>query len=135
MDEPLASFMREVLEGYATDRFETQSEVKRFIENSSVFMNSRKSPITYQVVKRILENPLYAGYMNVPEWGIFLQPGKHEPLISFQTQTIEDKIKGKARAPARFRHLRNLSKTNDSLLVGRPQTKISLLSRLHQGVQ
>jgi site-specific DNA recombinase len=101
-DEPLASFMREVLEGYATDRFETQSEVKRFLENSSVFMNSRKSSITYQVVKRILENPLYAGYMNVPEWGIFLQPGKHEPLISFETwQTIQDKIKGKARAPAR----------------------------------
>lgn len=104
-DEPLASFIQEVLEGYATDRFETQCEVKRFLENSPLFLTSRKtdSPeVTYQAVRSILENPFYAGYMNSDTRKLYLQPGQHEPLISFETwKTIQDKMAGNARAPFR----------------------------------
>ena len=101
-DEPAASVVREALEGYASGRFETQNEVRLFLENSPHYPKSRKGTVYFQEVATLLGKVLYAGYMNVPEWNLYLHPAKHEPLISFETyQAIQNRLHGTAKAPAR----------------------------------
>jgi len=36
-DEPNASIVQEALEGYASGRFESQAEIKRFLESQPLF--------------------------------------------------------------------------------------------------
>lgn len=101
-DEPLASIIAEALEGYATGRFDTQVEVKRFLEGFAEFPKDRRGEIRSQQVTDLLTRVLYAGYIDLPDWGIRLLPAKHEPLISFATfQAIRDRLNGTAKAPAR----------------------------------
>ena len=100
-DEPAASVVKEALEGYASGRFETQSEVLAFLENAPGFPRLRRKYMHFQFVQDLLTRALYAGYMDVKQWGLKLHPGKHEPLISFTTyQAIQDRLNGLAKAPA-----------------------------------
>ncbi len=101
-DEPMASVIQEVFEGYASGRFETHSEIKRFLENCSIYPKDRKGEVQFERIREILDRVLYAGYIDVPKWNIRLQPGKHEPLISFETwQKVQNRDKEQARAPVR----------------------------------
>ncbi len=101
-DEPHASVIKEALKRFADGRFETQVEVKRFIEKHPTFPLLRKGKIHLQRVREMLERVLYTGYIDVPDWGIIMQPGKHEALISFETfQRIQKRLKGQAKVPAR----------------------------------
>ncbi|HNP84052.1 MAG TPA: recombinase family protein [Nitrospira sp.] len=101
-DEPAASVVREALEGYASGRFETQNEVRLYLEKSPHYPKSKAGTVYFQEVANLLGKVLYAGLMNVPEWGLYLHPAKHEPLISFETyQAIQDRLQGTAKAPAR----------------------------------
>jgi hypothetical protein len=101
-DEPLASVLTEALEGYASGRFQIQAEVKRFLESHPEFPKGRYGFVTNQTVTNILTRPVYAGYVEAPNWGISLRKGHHEPLISFETfKKIEERIQGEARTPAR----------------------------------
>ena len=50
----------------------------------------------------LLTRPVYAGMVEASKWGVSLRKGHHEALISFETfQKIQDRLNGKARAPAR----------------------------------
>ena len=50
----------------------------------------------------MLNRMLYTGYYEYPTWDIALMKGKHEPIISFETyKRIQDKLYGRAKAPAR----------------------------------
>ncbi|HBR68774.1 MAG TPA: recombinase [Rhodospirillaceae bacterium] len=101
-NEPVASVVQEALEGYASGRFETQNEVRLFLERSPHYPKNKKGTVHFQLVTNLLNKVLYTGYMNVPKWNLFLHPAKHEPLISFHTyQAIQDRLKGRAKAPAR----------------------------------
>jgi hypothetical protein len=101
-DEPAASIVREALEGFATERFGTQAEVKRFLEAQDLYPKDRKGEVTNQRVKDLLTQPLYAGYIEMPKWDIGLRPARHEGLISFETfKRIQDRLEGRARVPAR----------------------------------
>ncbi len=101
-DEPVASVVKEALEGYASGRLETQNEVRLFLERSPHFPKNKNGKVHFQRVTNLLGKVLYAGYMNVPMWNLHLHPAKHEPLISFQTyQAIQDRLHGQAKAPAR----------------------------------
>jgi len=101
-DEPCASAIAEALEGFALGRFETQGEVKRFLEASPHFPKGPKGTVHLQKVKELLTRVLYTGYLNKPEWNINLVQGHHEPLISFETfQKIQERLNGKAKAPIR----------------------------------
>ena len=101
-DEPNASIVKEAFEGYASGRFETQSEVQRFFESCPTFPHARKGKVHIHHVKRILRRSLYAGYIDVRKWGIILQAAKHEPLVSFNVwQSVQDKLYGKPKAPIR----------------------------------
>ena len=102
-DEPLASIVQEVLEGFASGRFASQAEAKRFLEAQPEFPKDfRDGTIRQQKVIRILNNNMYAGYVGAPMWGIPYRDGKHKGLISKATfEKIQERLKGGAYAPAR----------------------------------
>ena len=101
--EPYATILAEALEGYAAGRFETQVEVKRFLESCSEFPKDTKSgEIRNQRVTDWLTRPIYAGYIEVANWNVSLRKGQHEGLISFETyQKIQTRLTEGAKAPAR----------------------------------
>jgi site-specific DNA recombinase len=100
-DEPVASVVQAALEGYASGRFQTQAEVKRYLEAQPEFPKPSQG-VTNQKVNDLLTKPLYAGMVECPKYGVSLRQGRHEALVSFETyQKIQDRIKGKARVPAR----------------------------------
>ena len=84
-DEPVASIVREALEGFASGRFSSQTEVKRFMDQHGAFAGARSKSSYLQKVREILERPLYAGVMDMPGWGLTGIQGKHQPLISYET--------------------------------------------------
>ena len=101
-DEPLASIVREALEGFASGRFETQAELGRYFQGQPLFPKNRKGEVHPQRVAVLLTQVLYAGYLTVPEWDIYRIPAKHQPLITFETFTrIQERLAGRAKAPAR----------------------------------
>ncbi|MEM9375588.1 MAG: recombinase family protein [Pseudomonadota bacterium] len=103
-DEPQASIVREALEGFASGRFASQVEVKRFLEGQPEFPkgDAPSGEVRQQRVMKILRNYLYAGYVAAPYWGVSLRKGKHEGLISFETyQAIQAKLDGRVYAPWR----------------------------------
>ena len=83
--EPLASIIREGLEGFASGRFQTQAEVKRFFERQPDFPKTRYGTVTNEAVNRILTRAIYAGYVEAACWNIPLHKGKHEGLINLET--------------------------------------------------
>ena len=102
-DEPIASIVQEALEGFATGRFETQSEVKRFLDNQPAFPKDKQSgEVRFEEVSRLMRRPHYAGYLEVPEWNVPLRKGQHEGLISYETFVkVQDRLNGTGKAPAR----------------------------------
>lgn len=102
-NEPLASIVQEALEGYASGRFDTQVEVKRFLESQPDFPKDLPDgQIRNQRITDILTRVTYAGYLEVPNWDIPLRKGFHEGLITLETfQKIQQRLKGGARVPAR----------------------------------
>ncbi len=124
-DEPLASILQEGLEGYASGRFQTQAEVKRFFESRPEFPKNAKGRVRNQYVNDILTRVLYAGMVERPEWGVSLRQGKHEGLISFETfQKIQERLEGRAYAPARsdINHDFPLRGAVDCACCGHPMT-------------
>lgn len=102
-DEPLASIVKEALEGFASGRYQSQAEVRRFFESKPEFPKTyRGTEVHFDKVKSILTNPLYAGYIEHKKSGIPLMQARHEGLISFSThQIILDRLAERNIAPAR----------------------------------
>lgn len=102
-NEPLATTLREALEGYAIGRFNSQAEVQRFLEACPHFPKDLPDgglrPMT---VSCLLRKVVYAGYVQAPAWGVSVRKGEHEGLISFEThERILEALEGKARPAAR----------------------------------
>ncbi|WP_420722468.1 recombinase family protein [Hwanghaeella sp. LZ110] len=102
-DEPLASIVREALEGFASGRFQSQSEVKRFLEAQPEFPKDFPDGRIRQMrVKRMLEQIMYGGYVAAPAWGISMRDAKHEGIVSKETfWRIQDRLKGRPVMAAR----------------------------------
>lgn len=102
-DEPLATIVQDALEGFASGRFQSQSEVKQYLEGEPAFACRFPSGfVRYEEVMRILTRPHYAGYIEVPSWGINMLKGQHEGLVSLQTFVrVQERIKEGARLSAR----------------------------------
>ena len=102
-DEPIAAIIQEALEGFAAGRFETQSEVKRFLESQPDFPKDLPDGrIRYQRVNELLRRVVYAGMVEAPDWNVGLREGKHEGLISLETyRKIQCRLEAGAKAPAR----------------------------------
>ncbi len=102
-DEPLATTVREALEGFANGRFASQVEVKRFLEADPLYPKSTPNgEIRQWDVVLLMRRPVYAGYIDAPEWGVSLRQGQHEGLISFETHLkIQAKLDEGVYAPWR----------------------------------
>ncbi len=101
-DEVEAPLAREALEGFASGRFQTMTEVQRFLHSHPETQRGCRKLSSFQSIVDMLKRPTYAGYITVEKWDIHMKPGKHEPLISFETfQRIQARLEGKATAPAR----------------------------------
>jgi DNA invertase Pin-like site-specific DNA recombinase len=91
--EPYASIIQEVLEGYASGRFQTQTEVRRFLEGHPDFPK-RNGRLGHHVVPDLLTEVLYAGYVEKPNWDVSLRKGQHDGLVSLQTfERIQQRLK------------------------------------------
>ena len=84
-DPDAAPIVREALEGFATGRLATQSEVKRYLDLSPGLLYRANEAVYKQRIREILECPIYAGYIEAPAWGIPLMKGQHEPIITYET--------------------------------------------------
>ena len=102
-DEPIASVIQEALEGFASGRFETQAEVKRFLEAEPAFpKDSADGTIRFEKIIRLMSRIVYSGHVEIPNWDVSLRKGHHEPIVSLETfEAVQDRIKNGARAPFR----------------------------------
>ena len=101
-DEPVASLIQEVFEGYEAGRFEGPAEIMRYLDANPSWPHSRRENLTVERVLEILKRVHYAGYLNYPEWDIHMRPAKHEPIVSLATfSAVQDRLNGKAKCPAR----------------------------------
>ena len=131
-DEPLASIIQEALENFANGRFQTQGEVKMYLESRPEFPKGRDGKVHFQRVKHLLTRKVYAGIIDVEKYGIFNVQGEHEPLISLETfNKIQNRLVSTAKAPVKknlnlFFPLRgavNCSSCNKPLTAGRSTSK------------
>lgn len=98
-DEPVASALREALEGFASGRFASQAEVKRFLEAHADYPATRIHP---ERIRELLTRLVYAGYVEHPRWGIHRTEGKHEGLIDLTVfNRIQKRLADTGHAPAR----------------------------------
>lgn len=101
-NEPVASVVVEILEGYASGNFETVADVLRFCRAHPLFPKSRTGKIAHQRIGQILRNPAYAGLVGSTSWSVPFRLGRHEPLISMEThQRVQERLSGICRAPKR----------------------------------
>ncbi|MGJ8534861.1 MAG: recombinase family protein [Alphaproteobacteria bacterium] len=103
LNEPLASTVREALEGYATRRFASQTEVRRFLEADPNYPKDKPNgEIRSQTIVRLLRKVVYAGYVEAPMWGISPRKGNHPGIISFEThRKIRNRLDAGVYAPTR----------------------------------
>ena len=102
-DEPLAGIVKEALEGFASGRFVTQTEMKRFLEaNPHYPKDMPNGEIRAQTIIRLMSKVLYAGYVEAPSFNVSRRKGKHEGLISLETfEKIQTRRNENAYVPAR----------------------------------
>lgn len=101
-NEPVASLVQEALEGFASGRFQTPTEVARFLASRPEWAKSSRPKLNHRHTRDILVNPLYAAHIDLPAWGLRMIPAKHEPLISLETrERILRRLEQGANAPAR----------------------------------
>lgn len=99
-NEPEASIVQEAIEGYASGRFETIADVMRFLKEHPLF--PRKGNIMNWRAQKLLDNGVYAGYVEAPNWGITRRVGQHEALISLKTfERVQYRMQGGGYAPRR----------------------------------
>lgn len=100
---PIPRSSKRHLKCYASGRFQTQAEVKRFLERQPAFpkdLNGRE--VRNQHVYEMLTRTLYAGYVEHTDWGVTIRKGQHEGLIDFLTfQKVQDRLNASEKAPER----------------------------------
>jgi site-specific DNA recombinase len=79
-DPERAPLVRRAFEEYATGRFTKEQLLKQV--RTWGLTNRRGRPITSQAIGMLLRNQLYAGIVDVPEYGVRGKRGDFEPLIS-----------------------------------------------------
>jgi site-specific DNA recombinase len=79
-DPVRAPLVRRAFEEYATGQYTKEQLLKRVRMWS--LTNRRENPLTSQAISMLLRNQLYAGVVDVPEYGMRGKRGDFEPLIS-----------------------------------------------------
>ncbi len=101
--EPKASIIKEALEGFASGRFDTKTDVQTFLQQKDYLAENKQKRVYLSRVDRLLERaPMYAGLIEYPDWEVERRPGKHEAIITLNTlEQIEDKLQNKKRVRIR----------------------------------
>ncbi len=64
-----------------------------FFEQHPNFPLINRGKVHIQRIREIFIKPIYAGFIDIPDWGLSLIKGHHEPLISFEAfQRIQDTL-------------------------------------------
>ncbi len=84
-DEPLASIVKDALEGFASGRFGSKGELRLFLQDQPEFPKNKNGEVTHERVDVLLKQSLYAGMIEAPAWDISIREGQHEGLISYET--------------------------------------------------
>ncbi len=101
-DQPVAGILKEALEGYAAGRFDSQAEIRQFLESQPLYPKNKQGKVVQQRVTDILDQPLYAGHITKADWKLKLIEGKHEPIVSLETWfKIQARRNGALKAPTR----------------------------------
>ena len=79
-DPERAPLVRRAFEEYATGRYTKEQLLKQ--TSAWGLTNRRGRPLTSQAIGMLLRNRLYAGIVDVPEYGVRAKRGDFEPLIS-----------------------------------------------------
>lgn len=101
--EPKASIIKDALEGFASGRFQTKTEVQKFLQSKDYLHDWKNKAVYLSMVDRLFERaPLYAGFIEYPRWDIERRMGKHEAIISPAILVrIEERLKDKRRVRIR----------------------------------
>lgn len=92
--EPKALIIKEALEGFSKGIFFTQKDVRDFLNKQKL----KTTPISFEGVKRILTQPLYAGLIEYLPWSVERRQGHHKGIISVETfEMIEERLNGHTR--------------------------------------
>ena len=101
-DPPFDGIIIEAFEGYASGRFQTQAEVRRFFESFPEFPRNKHGEVKQQRVTDILTQPVYTGHICSETYGINWLKAQHDPLISLEVfDKVQERRKGTAKAPKR----------------------------------
>ena len=137
-DPERAPFVRRAFEDYATGQYTKERLLKR--ARMWGLTNRRGKPLTLQAIGVLLRNQLYAGIVDVPEYGVRAKRGDFEPLISedlfYRAQAVlcgrVPSTTPQQRAPGlptpRVRTLRILRARSDRQLVEGAKRVLRLLS-------
>ncbi len=79
-DPERAPIIRQAFEDYATGRFTKQETRER--ATAAGLRNRRNQPLSSQAIGMLLRNQLYAGVIDVPEYGVRGKRGDFEPIIT-----------------------------------------------------
>jgi site-specific DNA recombinase len=101
-NEPFATIVADALQGYASGRFETIVEVKRFLEAQPAWPKDKHGEVHQERINELFARPVYAGHLSYEQWGLHLIPAKHEPLVALETWlAVQERHNGMAKAPVR----------------------------------
>ncbi len=117
-----AEIIREALEGFASGRFGNQVEVQKFLLDKKL---GGRNKISLFLVKKILTNPVYAGFIEYKPWGVSLRTGHHQRIIDpLVFQQIQDILNGKVRVKFRKDNTKEFPLRNFVLCFccGKPMT-------------
>ncbi len=99
---PFDGIIKEAFEGFASGRFRSQAEVKRFFETFPDFPRNKHGEVTAQRVTDILTQPVYTGHICSERYGINWLKAQHEGLVSLETfDKVQERRNGASTAPKR----------------------------------
>lgn len=95
--EPHASIFKKAIEKYRDGILITQDEVRLCLHEEYRLANLSNRPSLSTTVD-ILKNPLYAGYIEYPDWKVPFMKAKHEGFISLETYNIvQERLQGRTK--------------------------------------
>jgi DNA invertase Pin-like site-specific DNA recombinase len=104
-DPDRGPIVRRVFEEYATGRFNKQQILQQ--ATAWGLRNRRGAPLSSQAIGMLLRNQLYAGIVDVPEYGVRNKRGDFDPLVSealfFRAQAVLS-VRALTPAPTLPRH-------------------------------
>lgn len=90
---PEARIIKKALEGFASKRFITKTEVLHYLKRHPLTSKGKILVNDLKLVNRILGNILYTGYIEYPKWKIPRTKGHHKPLISLDTyEQVQERL-------------------------------------------